>query len=56
MLHMKEPECREGPKASQDFKRLAAALFQVPKAGGRDMAKKSSKNASVRKSKNSDKD
>jgi hypothetical protein len=51
-----KPEYREGPKASQDFKRLATALFQVPKAGGRDTAKKSSKNASERKSKPSDKD
>ncbi len=51
-----KPEYREGPKALQDFKRLATALLQVPKAGGRDTVKKSSKTASVRKSKNADKD
>jgi hypothetical protein len=51
-----KPEYREGPKALKDFERIATALFQVPKAGGRKKPEKSSKNASVRKSKNSDKD
>jgi len=53
---MKQPECREGPKALKDFERLATALFRVPKAGGRKKPEKSSRNASVRKSKPSDKD
>ena len=53
---MKQLEYREGPKALKDFERLATALFQVPKAGGRKVPKKSSKNTSVRKSKNFDKD
>lgn len=51
-----KPEYREGPKALKDFEQLATALFKSPKAGGRDTVKKSSKNASVRKSKPSDKD
>ena len=51
-----KPEYREGPKALKDFEQLATALFQVPKTGGRKMPKKSSKNASGRKSKLSDKD
>jgi len=44
-------ECKEGPKALKDFERLASALFQVPKAGGRKETEKSSKTASERKSK-----
>ncbi len=45
-------EYSEGPKALKDFERLATALFQVPKTGGRKVPKKSS----VRTSKPSDKD
>jgi len=53
---MKRPEYIEGPKAVENFERLATAIFKVPKAGGRDTAKKSSKKASERKSKSDDKD
>ena len=49
-------EYREGPKALKDFEQLATVLFKAPKAGGRDTVKKSSKKASERKSKRSDKD
>jgi hypothetical protein len=51
-----KPEYREGPKALKDFEQLAAALFKAPKTGGRKVPKESSKNASGRKSKPSDKD
>jgi hypothetical protein len=55
---MKRPEYIEGPKAVENFERLATAIFKVPKAGGRDTAKKSSKKAaeSKPKSENDDKD
>ena len=49
-----KPEYREGPKALRDFERLASAILRAPKAGGR--TEKSSKKASGRKSKPSDKD
>jgi hypothetical protein len=52
---MKQPEYTEGPKALENFERMATALFKVPKAGGRK-TKKSSKNARECKPKNSDKD
>lgn len=53
---MKQPEYTEGPQAMENFERMATALFKVPKPRGRKSGKKSSKNASVRKTKNSDKD
>jgi len=53
---MKTPEYREGPKAQENFERMAVAIFKAPKAGGRKTRKKSSKTASGRKLKNSDKD
>lgn len=53
---MKQPEYTEGPKAMENFERMATALFKVSKPGGRKNGKKSSKTASVRKTKNSDKD
>jgi len=52
---MKQPERTEGPKAMENFERMATALFKVPKAGGRK-TEKSSKIASERKPKNSAKD
>jgi hypothetical protein len=54
--NMKQPEYTEGPKAMENFERMATAIFKAPKAGGRRMRKKSSKTASERKPKNSDKD
>jgi hypothetical protein len=53
---MKQPEYTEGPKALENFERMATALFRVPKAGGRKTGKKSSKSDSSRKPKASDKD
>jgi hypothetical protein len=53
---MKTPEYTEGPKAMENFERMATAIFQAPKAGGRKTRKKSSKKASERKPQNSDKD
>jgi len=53
---MKEPEYTEGPKALENFEKMAIALFQKPKAGGRKTTKKSSKKASERKPENSDRD
>jgi len=53
---MKTPEYTEGPKAMENFERMATAIFQAPKAGVRKTRKKSSKKASERKAKNSDKD
>lgn len=47
---MKQPEYTEGPKAMENFAKMAVAIFQKPKAGGRKTRKKSSKNASERKS------
>jgi hypothetical protein len=52
----KEPEYTEGPKALENFERMATALFNVPKAGGRKTGKKSSKAESSRKPKASDKE
>ena len=46
----------EGPKALGNFERLATAILKVAKAGGRKETEKSSKPASERKSKSSDKD
>jgi hypothetical protein len=53
---LKEPEYTEGPKAVENFEKMATAIFQAPKAGGRKNGKKSSKKASERKPKRSDKD
>lgn len=51
---MKQPEYTEGPEAMENFERMATAIFQKPKAGGRKTRKKSSKTASERKSKKPD--
>jgi hypothetical protein len=32
VIHMKQPEYREGPKATEDFEEGMKALFSVPKA------------------------
>jgi len=53
---MKEPEYTEGPKAMENFEKMAVAIFQAPKAGGRKTRKKSSKTANERKPKSDDKD
>jgi hypothetical protein len=53
---MKQPEYREGPEALRNFEKMAAAIFEAPKAGGRKTRKKSSKKAGERKPKNDDKD
>jgi hypothetical protein len=53
---MKEPEYTEGPKALENFEKMATAIFQAPKPEGRKTRKKSSKKASERKPKLSDKD
>jgi hypothetical protein len=51
---MKQPEYIEGPKAMENFEKMASAIFQKPKAGGRKTRKKSNKTASERKPKNPD--
>ena len=38
---MKQPEYTEGPEALENFKKMAVAIFQSPKAGGRKRRKKS---------------
>jgi hypothetical protein len=53
---MKEPEYTEGPQAMENFEKMATAIFQKPKPGGRKTRKKSSKAASERKPKSADKD
>jgi hypothetical protein len=53
---MKQPEYTEGPKAAENFEKLATAIFQAPKSGGRKIRKKSSKKASEGKPKTDDKD
>ncbi len=53
---MKQPEYIEGPKALENFERMAVAIFKAPKAGGRKTRRKSSKTASERKPKRSDRD
>ena len=52
---MKELEYTEGPQATENFEKMATAIFQTPKPGGRK-TKKSSKKASERKPKSADKD
>lgn len=54
--NMKEPEYTEGPEAVENFEKMAVAIFQAPKAEGRENPKKSSKKASKRKPKHDDKD
>jgi hypothetical protein len=49
---MKEPEYIEGPKALENFERLATAILQAPSK----KKKKQAKPASLRKPKKSDKD
>ncbi len=56
IIHVKEPEYREGPNAREDFERGMKALFKVPKADIVQPKKRAKKSASERKSKNSDKD
>jgi len=46
---LQQPEYTEGPKALENFEKMATAIFQTPKAGGRKTGKKSSKMASERK-------
>jgi len=53
---MKQPEYTEGPKARENFEKMATAVFQAPKPEGRKTRKKSSKAASERKPKSHDKD
>jgi hypothetical protein len=53
---MKQPEYIEGPKALENFEKMATAIFQAPKAEERKNPKKSSKKASERKPKTSDRD
>jgi len=53
---MKEREYIEGPKAVENFERMATAIFNAPKPEGRKTRKKPSKAATERKSENSDKD
>ena len=53
---MKQFEYMEGPKAAENFQKAMTAIFKAPNAEGRKTRKKSSKFASVRKSKSSDQD
>jgi len=48
---MKQPEYTEGPQALENFEKMATAIFQSPKPGGRKNGKKSSKKASEGKPK-----
>jgi len=50
---MKQPEYIEGPKATENFERLATAILQAPYKKKKKQPKKA---ASVRKPKKSDKD
>jgi len=52
---MKEPEYIEGPKALENFERLARAVMQAPRPNKRGR-QKDKPNASLRKPKSSDKD
>jgi hypothetical protein len=52
IIHMKQPEYTEGPKALQNFKGLATAILQAPSR----KKKQTKKSASLRKPKKSDKD
>jgi len=53
---IKQPEYTEGPQATENFEKMAVAIFQSPKPGGRKNGKKSSKKANERKPKSADKD
>lgn len=53
--NMKEPEYREGLEAKENFERTMKALFRAPKPSKEKATKKSSKNATLRKSKSSGK-
>ena len=53
---MKKPEYNEGPKAGEDFRRLAVALFQAPKDGRKQNKKRQPKKATSRKTRGSGKD
>jgi hypothetical protein len=49
---MKEPECKEGPEARENFERGMKALFKVPKANIVPPKERAKNTASKRKSKN----
>jgi len=53
---MKQPEYIEGPKAMENFEKMATAIFRPPREGGRKTRQKSSKTANVSKPKSDDKD
>ena len=53
IIHMKQPEYTEGPKALENFERLATAILQAPL---KKKKKQANKPASLRKPKKSDKD
>jgi hypothetical protein len=50
---MKQPEYREGPEATENFKRLATAILQAP---AKKQKKQTKKSASGKKPPKSDKD
>jgi hypothetical protein len=52
----RELEYIEGPKAVENFEKLAAAIFKAPETVERKTRKKSSKTASQRKPKKTDTD
>jgi len=52
---MKTPEYSEGPQAGAAFKKLATALFQVPKDGRKQNKKRQPKKATSRKTSGSGK-
>jgi hypothetical protein len=49
----KKPEHTEGPKALENFEKMATVNFQAPESEGRKTRKKSSKAAGERKPKKS---
>lgn len=55
IVHMKEPEYIEGPKALENFKRGMEALFRVPKTAVLRKKKQARKPATVRKKSDADK-
>jgi hypothetical protein len=59
IVHMKEPECVEGPKALENFEEGMKAIFQVPKSeivDPKEKGAKRPKSATSRKPKSSDED
>lgn len=40
---MKTPEYTEGPQATENFEKMATAIFKAPKPGGRKTEKSSKK-------------